>query len=326
MRAEMPSGRSALHPLWPEARWNVSGLFVRGQLIYDLKGLLADRFSCHLGIENVHGAPAVPWNAGRVSRVPVRFDALRKTIRMFNDADVGVFYTFSNHLLEEEDLAEPTCNRMLQMLDNGRGLNGVILASELLYDHVRREHPDLTLTASIVKVTVEDGKGKPDYYKGLGERFESVMVHPDDGFNYDVLDQLDRERVEILVNEDCGLNCEHRKTHYEAMARQQKEAFYSRERNTSQAWHEAMRCRAPSRLQDRPRRTCNMTREELKRVYDMGFRRFKLQGRCLHPMGFLFDLVRYALEPDLVLPVVFKLVSGGWAGERAGAPVRSDRA
>jgi len=315
----MPSGKAALHPLWPEARWNVSGLFVRGRLLYDLKRLLEDRFGCRLNFENVHGAPAVPWNAGRISHVPLQMAALPNTIRMFNEAGIGVFYTFTNHLLEEEDLAEPTCNQMLDLIDNGRGLNGVILVSELLYDHLRREHPELKLTASVVKSTLDGGRGNLDYYRRQSERFESVMVHPDDALDFELLSQLDREKTEILVNENCGMNCDHRPKDYQLTAVQHRDRNYSDGLTSPVERQRKARCRQPQRRLDPKRRPCSFTTQEMKRAYDAGFRRFKLQGRQDSAEPFLYDVLRYTVESDLVLPVLLKSFFSGRAAEHIAA-------
>jgi hypothetical protein len=36
--------------------------------------------------------------------------------------------------------------------------------------------------------------GKLDYYKQMEERFDLVVVHPDDNFNFELLDGLDRQK------------------------------------------------------------------------------------------------------------------------------------
>ena len=221
--ATLPFGQAARHPLWPEARWNLSGLFIHDRPILDVFLVLKEQFGCHLDIDSIHGSPGVLWNSGRLVQTPVPHpQAIEAMIRALNTAGIGVYYTFTNHLLVDDDLADPTCNRMLQMIDNGNGLNGVILASDILFDHVRREHPDLKLTASIVKVSMEEGRGKADYYHELVGRFDSVMLHPDDGYNVSLLDQLDREKLEILVNENCAMGCSGRNEDYELMAMLQK--------------------------------------------------------------------------------------------------------
>jgi hypothetical protein len=315
---KLPSGEMATHPFWPEARWNISGLITQGRYIFDVYTIFKERFGHRMKIDSVHGAPGVPWNSGRLSQTPVpSFDGLATAIKQFNDEGIGVFYTFSNHLLEAGDMADPTCNRMLDVVDNGTGLNGVILASELLYDHVKQTHPALKLTASIIKVTMEEGLGHVDYYRSMTDRFDSVMIHPDDGLNFDLLDQLDREKMEILVNENCILHCQTRQEHYRRMARQQRTPDRSTNEKERMDANLKPGCLMPMETLAGRGRSCNFTTREMKHVYDMGFRRFKLQGRDDSPSFFLYDLLRYTIEPELLMPVIYKAFVAGAGRDQA---------
>ena len=297
MFGEMPCGRAALHPAWPEASWNLSALFTHDLITLHALGMLKERFDCRPAIDAIHGSLPLPWNGGRISHVPTTNPAAVKTpLKNFNGEGIGVYYTFSNHLLGQEDLADKACNRLLDAIDNGTGLNGVIVASDLLFDYIRRGHPDLKLTASIVKVTVEGGKGKVDYYRKQADRFDRVMLHTDDNWDLDLLDQLDRKKMEILVNENCIRNCAVRAQHYDLMIEQQRSGG-------PYTPHEG--CRYAIVLGEK-NLSCNMTEAELKSVYDMGFRQFKLQGRADKASTYLCDFSRYLLEPTLTAPLVFK--------------------
>ncbi|HDZ20764.1 hypothetical protein LCGC14_0525260 [marine sediment metagenome] len=325
MTDSLPFGYQARNPLWPEAHWNLTGLFVHDQLILQVYSVLEDRYGCHLNLDSIHGAPEVPWNCGRIStvRVPTP-EALEAMVRSFNDVGIGVYFTFSNHLLDKSDLANANCNMLLEGIDNGLGLNGVILASDLLLDYVRQRHPELRLTASIVKVTEEEGRGDLGYYRSVLKRYDGVMVHPDDGFEYDLLEQLDREKTEIMVNEDCAYLCTHRINDYQVMA----ELIKSGLPDASDLEYEYTRkkyCRAPGGRLTPVVRSCNFSMAHLLRVYEMGFRRFKLQGRQNMPGTFLFDLLRFSVEPELLTPVIFKAFVSGQVTRQALESVRNVR-
>ncbi|KKO11167.1 hypothetical protein LCGC14_0016430 [marine sediment metagenome] len=300
MAAQMPNGQAALHSLWPDARWNISALFTHDQITFHALAALKERFDCRPAVDAIHGSLPVLWNSGRAARKarPIDPALVKKRLEAFNGVGSGVYYTFSNHLLGQEDLTDEACNRLLDAIDNDTGLNGVIVASDLLFDHIRKEHPALKLTASIIKATVENGKGDVDYYRKQAERFDSVMVHSDDGFNLDLLDQLDREKMEILVNENCVRNCTVREKHYALLASEQRTGGKSQPEG----------CLMPLTELDGKNLSCNMTDEEFKSVYDMGFRRFKLQGGGDMAWQYLYDFSRYLLEPTLVAPVFFKYI------------------
>ena len=313
----LPTGAAVRHPLWPEARWNVSGLFTHGRMIYDLYNLLRDRYGCRIGLDSVHGAPGVPWNSGRVSHLHMpTAQAMTATVKSFNDIGVGVFMTFSNHILDAGDLDHRDANTLLDYIDNDSGLNGVILSSDLLFDHIRKTHPNLKLTASVVKVTIEEGGGDLDYYRSHLERFDSVMLHPTDGFNYDLLAQLDPDRIEVLVNENCARNCPHRAEDYEHFALIMKAGQTDLQRTQLQEFENAS-CRMPMRNMTNAHRSYNFTTTEMLAAYELGYRRFKLQGRQDKPPNFLFDFLRYIIEPEIVMPIIFKAFTSGQAGRHA---------
>jgi len=324
-KGDLPCGPAARHPLWPEARWNLTGLFGHDLLTLQVFSILRDKFRCHLAIDSIHGAPQVPWNCGRLMTTPVPTQAgVQSMVSTFNDVGVGVYFTFTNHLLTESDLDHPACNMLLESIDNGRGMNGVILSSDLLYDYIRRRHPELKLTASVVKVTEEEKRGDVAYYRLAQERFDSVMVHPDDGFVPEVLAELDRDKVEILVNEDCAYRCAHRIRDYQMMAlvmRGEVAGGEELERTTVRKSY----CRLPQARLVPDVRCCNFTTAEMIRVYEMGFRRFKLQGRQNMPATFLFDLLRFAVEPGLIAPIIFKALVSGQAARLAGEAVMKVR-
>jgi hypothetical protein len=331
MAGEMPRGQAALHPLWPEARWNISGLFVFDRIFLELLTVLKDRFDCTPAIDSVHGAPDILWNCGRISQHPLpKPQALAGMVNFLNSHNIGVHFTFSNHLLEAKDLADPICNGLMEFINNGRGLNGVILSSDILYDYIKKRFPDLKLTASIVKVAAEGGKGKKSYYERQCDRFDSVMLHPDDAFVPDLLEELDREKIEIIVNENCVRHCAIRKGHYDLIVEQfhaRKQAYEAGQEAPPATLQDHMgnQCLMPLIRLDGYNRSCNLSERELAGIYNMGYRRFKLQGRGDNPPAFVYDLVRFLMEPDLVQPVLYKSFVLEWVTRHTQSILESRR-
>jgi hypothetical protein len=320
-----PAGTAALHPDWPEGRFNVSGMFVYHPVVLGLFGVVETGFRCRVPIEAIHGAPAVIWNAGRIEQSPFKVAELYGTLSALYARNVGCFPTFTNHLLEPNDLADSTCNYILECVALRPDLNGVIVAGDLLSKYIADKFPDLRQVASITKVALEGGRGNASYYQELGKRFYRYIVHPDDCHDPKLLDQLDRDKAEIIVNENCLRECTLRARHYELIAKAQKAKEHDWSgtagapaqapvgphpaKSAAQELEEAM-AECPSmplnRQINRRRRNCNFTRQEMKAVYDMGFRHFKLQGRRDGVYCYAYDLTRYLLEPDFAAPLVFK--------------------
>lgn len=314
MKNCLKTGNDILNPNWPRARWNVSGLFIHDMMLQGILSLSISRFNCRF-IESVHGSPPVRWNSGRIQNTTLDQKNLAasfiNTLQTYKDLGVNVIFTFSNSLLEKEHLNDQTCNFMLQKLAEIHGENGgVILSSELLSRYIREKYPELKQIASVVKVTMEDGKGKSEYYKSIEERYDKFVVHPDDNFNPGLLSQLNPHKAELLVNEPCLLDCPTRKRHYILYSEASKylkpslEELREFEVNTCKSvpFYKQLFCPEPRM------RNCNLTVSELKALYDMGFREFKLQGRTDSQAVFRYDLTRYIFEPEHIAPLMFKVV------------------
>jgi hypothetical protein len=292
-----------INPNWPDARWDVSGAFIYDRELtsfhdFFLRGHGFKLFSL------VHGAPLCLWNSGRVKwqfhRKP---HEIERTVLDYARRQIALDATFSNSLLEPKHLDDIRGNLILEMLDqaNPTGGNGVIISSELLAEHVRRRHPGLKLVASVVKVTEEDGRGKLDYYRSMAARYDKVMIHPDDNFNLDLLTQLeDKDKYEILVNEPCLRHCQRRKAHYRLLSRFSLNLLDTEVESELTGVMEQNGCSDPVRLLlSQDRRTLTLSTNEIKRLYDIGFRNFKIQGRGLaNPTAVILEMVRLMLTHD----------------------------
>jgi len=326
MSDDFPLGVYALHPDWPDAQFSVSGLMCHAPLLFAYFQIVEMGFGCRPPIAAVYDAPAVPWNGGRLKELSFGIESLARITEAFNLRNVGCFLTFTNHLLERRDLEDPTCNELLDCIAQRPDINGVVVASALLSQYVERKHPELRRIASVIKVTMEEGRGNPRYYQDLGARFNRYVVHPDDCRDLGLLDQLDRCKAEILVNENCLRGCSTRAQHYDAIARAQKDLRRVQSQSAEEVASRLASCRYASSMQEleqamagcgstplmrqigRWQRNCNLTRGELKTLYGMGFRFLKLQGRTDNVFGYAYDLVRYTLEPDVAAPLVYKTI------------------
>lgn len=294
---------SVLNPIWPDAEWDVSGAFANDRELL----LFHDFFFQVFGIKPirlVHGAPLCLWNSGRVlPRLMCTAEQIRDAGKAYNRRGIAVDLTFSNHLLGEEHLNDETGNAILKFFErnNASGGNGVIMASEALYTHVKKNYPTLRTVSSIIKVAVEHGRGKADYYRRLAERFDKVMIHPDDAWNFPMLEQLeDKNRYEILVNEYCVRGCRIRHLHYRSLSKSAINFFGAKDEEFEKLFP-TNGCSDIRQLLSSPDHgTTALETDELRRLYDMGFRKFKVQGRGMANVGgSMFDLLRLCLREDV---------------------------
>jgi hypothetical protein len=314
-----------LHPDWPEGRFNVSGMFSYDQIVLFFLNVVEVGFGCRVGVEAVHGAPFVLWNGGRFDN-SLEFNPTALSARLDNlySRGVGCFLTFTNQLLETADLGDANCNFLLDSIARRPDLNGVIVNSELLSKYIAGRYPSLRQVASVTKVVAEGGRGNASYYNELGKRFYRYVVHLDDCQDPRLLDQLDRTKAEIILNENCLRDCPKRARHYELTARVHEclgdrqvvaaggpgDTLLQRQLAEQELEQFMVDCTAHSlnRQMNQRARNCNLTRNELKSLYDMGFRYFKIQGRDNIPYCFAYDLTRYTLEPGCAAPLVYKML------------------
>jgi hypothetical protein len=287
--------RQLLNPDLPAANWDVSGLFVYDKLF--LRLLDSFRFfSKTLLFQTVHGAPFCRWNSGR-SMIGIEHpvSVLEKIVVEYVRRGLTVEMTFSNCLLKEEHLHDELGNNLLKILDHhNEGENGVIVSQEILAGHVRKTHPRLKLVASVVKVSMENGRGNLDYYRRLEDSYDRIMLHPDDNFNMKLLEKIEnKDKYAILVNEPCIVNCPVRQRHYKLVS----EAALDSSGNISNqevGLFKENRCQCLEDLLFNPeRRMLALTNHEIKRIYELGFRNFKVQGRGMRSDGaMLMELSR----------------------------------
>jgi collagenase-like PrtC family protease len=223
----------------------------------------------------------------------------------------GIFpaLTFSNHLLSEEDVE--SClkiSKYISLMELAMDyVADVVVSSPVLERHIRIRFPDVSLTASVVKLSVESGVGNLSYYKKLEASYGRFVVHPDDNFNFSLLAALNKDKAEILLNERCMIDCTARKRHYDAVAGEQTGLVKNGVFNDSRfldscAYHPI------GKQQALRERNAALTVSEFERLSSMGFRHFKLQGRTDDVRLLLFDLLNYAIEDRDVFTAVYPIL------------------
>ena len=282
--------------------WDVSGAFVNDRELvgfYDYCKLL-------LGFEAfniVHGSPLCEWNSGRVLKHMLReAEEIRTAGLEYARRNIAVYLTFTNLLLQEKQMKDPLGNAVCTFFSrhNPTGRNAVILANDLLREHIRREYPALRLVSSILEITHGGGKGRLDVYKRLADEYDEVMVHPDDVLNYDLLEKIeDKERHILLINEYCIRNCPIRPLHYRSLS-ESALSFMSYDSAPFEAKQAANGCRSLyTLLTDEKKSVLALNTPEISRLREMGFLHFKVQGRGhANASAILFDLLRLVLRAD----------------------------
>jgi hypothetical protein len=303
---EAPRGEACLNQDILGASWNLPGLFVFDGVFFEEWRTLRKLFHCKLPIGSVSGSRNVLWNSGRVypgvdTDGWTKRDYL-KILSTYKEFGVNCFYTFSNNRLAKEHLDDRECNEMLEALvEVNHPGNGVILSSDLLSDYLREHYPSLQQKTSVIKSDMERPKGRDAaWYQDLAARFDMVVLQPDDNFKIDLLAQLkDQDKFEFLVNEPCVVHCTMRDKHYDAKSLVALGGYrdFARLEPFQRVGGVCglKNYSAPDNQKRTKRSACRLSREELKELYDMGFRHFKLQGRS-NQVQLAYDISYYMLD------------------------------
>ena len=245
---------------------------------------------CEIG--SVYGAPSdCIWGGGRVEE---GYKDLCKVLELMEKYEISARLTFSNSLIRKEHLMDKRCNALCAVFEDSlKKQNGVIVHSDLLLDHIKRNYPGLYFVSSTTKVLT-------DFSQFMGEvnRDEFLYVVPDFRLNkafdkWKTLSQSQKDKVEFLCNECCWFGCRDRKSCYETVSR----------KNLGEDCTEH-HCAAPDasygyRFSKAMENPGFISVEELKNVYlPMGFSNFKIEGRGLGSALILEFLLYYMTKPE----------------------------
>ncbi len=298
-----PLADRLMNARWPEARWDIAGAFIHDEVLLQLLQLFAREFQFQ-PFGQVSGVPACLWAGGRSRGLQLRPPAPRQLIQGYDALQVAVNLVFSNCQLGPGHLGDTFGNYLLASLAefNHTGHNGVVLGSDSLAAHVRQHYPALKRIASVARV-VQDGQGpRLDLYRRLAEQYDQVVIHPDDNLDLNLLEKLeDKDKYKIVLNECCLHGCPRRRQHYELVSAQFLDYLDAGLEMAERDLVREIGCGhdLDKLLLSPGERTVTLSKNECGRLYDLGFRNFKIQGRGLKTgQALLFQIVHWLLNDD----------------------------
>lgn len=269
--------QTLLNQNWPEAVWNLCGVFDSDAQLHLIHDYFLAKHQLR-PIARVHGAPLCQWSG---ARFPPPIESVAKIgliLQGYAERKMPVTLDLTGANAGSR-LDDSLGNFILGNLANYNPAgNAVCLCDEVLASHVRQQHPGLKLCAASAKADLENGRGSLDYYRRLESRYDLIQIHPDDNLNLDLLGQLaNRERYEIIVNDPCIRNCPDRKTHHQV----DSEHYFNflDGKQVKQGLELVMRNGCENfdlMLLNPEKRPLILNTTELRRIYDLGFRNFRI--------------------------------------------------
>lgn len=227
--------------------------------------------------------PNCIWNGGRASFDHVNRQIMDKIVMELNKRNIAVRFTFTNPLIEEKHLNDTFANICLDCANNGQ--NEVLVNTQIIEDYIRSNYPSFKILSSTTKClkTIEEVEKEldKDYY----------LVVLDSSLNNDprIFDIQKRDRLELLVDHGCMVNCPNRVAHYNEIGKRQLE-FRSPN----------IECpHVHATFDDILKREHSITRERMNEQFvPGGFKHFKLDGRSFSPEKLVDSLLYYMVLPE----------------------------
>lgn len=281
------------------AKFHLPGLFEFNELYKRFIPLYFENreyFYDFVDISSIYGCPQdYIWSGGRFGGV----DDIDEILELLNKYNISARLTFSNSLINEKHLNDKKCNELVSKLTNK---DGVIIYSDLLLNYLKKNYPDLYFVSSTTKTLTAFN----DLLKELrNDDFKYVV--PDFRLNksfdkLNSLSQVEKDKVEFLVNECCYIGCNKRKECYENVSKQilddSVNDFMCESPDSSEGYIFSKAMLNPSFI----------SIDDIKDIYlKNGFTNFKIEGRSLGSAVVFEMLLYYLVKPKYQLIVREKI-------------------
>lgn len=256
-------------------------------------------------IDSVFGSPTCIWNGGRtIPDVYYNKQQLQTIHDTYADLGVKVRFIFTNPLLNEHDLHDRYCNLLMSIFQDLTP--EVVVNSQLLEDYIRDKYPLVTFISSTTKRL----RTKEKQLREFDRDYKYICLDYDYNYNYDFINsipEIDRKRVEILVNSICPKGCKVRVQHQEFSASRQLEFDNDDECDDSESFYQS--CPFMKRNRELPiakqgytkdflRGTNYILPQDIDKYLEMGINHFKIQGRELEPHQIFAEFFPYLIKPE----------------------------
>lgn len=302
MNFNLPKGRN-VGLFRNNINYNIAGLFTCSELIFKLMDMLEQKFEYRLPIKYIYGSPRSRWNGGRLLLKDDKFNSIynveKEVISVIKRGVIPLF-TFSNILITESDLQDNYCNNLLKLANKYKC--EIIVANKILENYIKAEYPNINIHASVIYNCFTNTRDIY-YYERLSSDYYMYVVHPDDNFQPTLLEMLPKKNAEILVNERCKYLCNIRRKHYEYISYEQIMNLDGNYNNNN--FLDKCKFIPENKQISVGQRNISLSIHEMKKIVDMGYINFKIQGRTDNLYVYFFDILRYTLENNIVFPAAY---------------------
>lgn len=248
--------------------------------------------------------PYCIWDGGRkaINYTYATIEEIKQICLFYNNYDIPIRFIYTNNQIQKEHLDNRFCNLVTSICENN--LNEIVINSPILEEYIRKTYPSYKIISSTTKCLTDktlvlNELNKEDYYR----------VCLDYNLNYDIdflnnLNEQQKNKVELLANALCGINCTNRINHYKL--------------NSLSALHygknyELDYCNLINRHHLYPcesQLSSMINIQQILTTYkNIGIKHFKLEGRLNTPIVHILNIIRYLVKPEYQLYIISEIYS-----------------
>lgn len=273
--------------------WHLPGLCYFGMInhiLFDAMKRFPEKFNEGYKIGSVYGTiPGAIWNGGRtINDSQASEQQIEQIIKSYNAFGIPARFTWTNVLLEEQHLADPFCNKIMKIGDNG--FNQVLVSNDILENYIRSEYPSYKVLSSTTKRILSVDR----LIEELNKDYFLVVLDYDLNHNESVIEKMTpyANKIEILTNEVCQPNCPNRSAHYRFISKCQLEGDTKKLYPCTDKSHDA---RTFKGCMNRPQ---FMSIKDIEEYAAKGFRNYKIVGRGLSQEFYIDSLIYFLVKPE----------------------------
>ena len=279
--------------------FHIGGLFEKHELLKLFLQIFKDenyKFYPYVRIGSLFGCINCKWNGGRLISDYYDIDTAEVAEFMkIHYPDIQCRLTFTNMLINNQSLYDEVGNRLLKEFNFGH--NAVIIYSDLLENYIRTNYPNYAIVSSVTKCLSQEETcselTKNDYHM--------VVINSNYVQDYEFIKSLpNKDKIELMINDACGIYCSNRKEHY---------LEYSRCQLSHKHPYHCIHENGPSPFFDLKKKPLFISNEDItNKYYPLGIYNYKIQGRTNFHIDYVETLMYYLVKPEFQLEIRERLL------------------
>ena len=278
-------------PYSSKAYFHLPGLFEFAHLYENFLDIYTnerEKFNDWIEIDSLYGNPSdCIWGGGRRKAIISNIFSIADMMKRYN---IKSALTFSNLLLEEEHLLDTYGNTILTVFNEEE--NYIILTSPLLEEHIRTHYPNYNFISSTTKCITNLDEINQELENN---NYKLMCLDYNYNNNFDILKHLNnKDKCELLINPVCEPNCSRRKEHYLEISKD----YLHQKISIFQCPYQGL----PFYIAKQ--NPLFISKEAIEKTYlPMGYKHFKIEGRCAPDDDIIEILLYYLVKPEYQIEI-----------------------